>query len=130
LFVCGRNAARSQMAAALTQHLSHGRINAHVAGTRPADQVDPAVVAVMYELGLDLSEAFPKPFTDEVIRAADVVITMGCGDACPLLPGQKYEDWPVEDPIGKAVVTVREFRDAVRNRVEALVAGREVTRAC
>lgn len=128
LFVCGRNAARSQMAAALTQSLSQGQITVHSAGTRPADQVDLAVVAVMYEMGVDLDAAFPKPLTDEVIRAADVVITMGCGDACPLLPDKKYEDWPIDDPHGKAVATVREIRDAIRERVAGLVAGLEVSR--
>lgn len=130
LFVCGRNAARSQMAAALTQSLSHGRISVHSAGTRPSDQVDPAVVAVMFELGVDLAEAFPKPLTDEVIQVADVVITMGCGDACPLLPDKRYEDWPIDDPHGKAVATVREIRDTIRERVEGLVAGLETSRSC
>jgi protein-tyrosine-phosphatase len=128
LFVCGRNAARSQMAAALTQSLSHGRFTVHSAGARPVEQVDPAVVAVMAELRLDLSEAFPKPLTDEVVQVADVVITMGCGDACPLLPFKKYEDWPIPDPHGKAVVTVREIRDVIRGRVEGLIATLEALR--
>ncbi len=122
LFVCGRNAARSQMAAAFAQQLSQGRFTVHSAGAQPADQIDPAVVAVMAELGLDLSEAFPKPLTDEVIQAADIVITMGCGDACPLLPFKKYEDWPIDDPAGQPVVRVRQIRDDIKGRVEGLVA--------
>ena len=121
LFVCGRNAARSQMAAALTQQLSHGRITVHSAGTRPAEEIEPAVVAVMYELGIDLSEAFPKPLTDEVVRAADVIVTMGCGDACPLLPDKRYEDWPITDPRARSVDTVRDIRDEIRARVLGLV---------
>lgn len=128
LFVCGCNAARSQMAAALTQRIGHGRIHVHSAGTRPAGEVDSSVVVVMYELGLDLSDAFPKPLTDEVIRAADIVITMGCGDACPLLPGKRYEDWPIDDPQGKAIATVREIRDVIKSRVEELAATLEAPR--
>jgi len=128
LFVCGRNAARSQMAAALTQSLSSARVNVHSAGTRPADAVEPAVLAVMYELGIDFSGAYPKPLTDEAVRAADVVVTMGCGDACPLLPNKKYEDWAIDDPHGRPVVTVREIRDKIRERVEGLLSDLQAPR--
>src|SRR5215208_1323869 len=93
LFVCVHNAGRSQMAAALTQHLSGGRVHVRSAGSDPAERINPAVIQVMDELGLDLSQELPKPLADEVVRAADVVITMGCGDACPLYPGKRYEDW-------------------------------------
>jgi protein-tyrosine-phosphatase len=122
LFVCVRNAARSQMAAALASHLAAGRLEAHSAGSAPAAQVDPAVVEVMREVGIDVSDAFPKPLTDEMVRAADVVITMGCGDACPLYPRTRYEDWVIEDPIGQSIETVRGVRDAIRTRVQQLVA--------
>ena len=122
LFVCTHNAGRSQMAAALTHHLSGGRVHVRSAGSDPADQVNPAAVHVMGELGLDLSREFPKLLTDEVVRAADVVITMGCGDACPLYPGKKYEDWQVEDPSGQSPDRVRVIRDEIRRRVECLLA--------
>ncbi len=122
LFVCTHNAGRSQMAAALLQQLAGDRVSVRSAGSTPADQVNPVAVAAMTEIGLDLSEAFPKPLTDEVVRAADVVITMGCGDACPIYPGKKYEDWEVEDPAGASVEKVRQIRDAIRVRVELLLA--------
>jgi arsenate reductase (thioredoxin) len=122
LFVCTHNAGRSQMAAALTHHLSGGRVHVRSAGSDPAERVNPAAVVVMGELGLDLSREFPKPLTEEAVRAADVVITMGCGDACPLYPGKRYEDWPVEDPAGQPVETVRAIRDRIRARVERLLA--------
>jgi len=122
--------ARSQIAAALIQSLDQGGICIRWAGTRTAGQVDPAVVAVMYELGIDLTDAFPEPFTDEVIRAADVVITMECADACFLLPDKLNDDRPIDDPRGKAVVTARDICDASRDRVEGLVAGLAVFRAC
>ena len=122
LFVCTHNAGRSQMAAALTHHLSGGRVHVRSAGSDPAERVNPAAVVVMGELGLDLSREFPKPLTDEAVRAADVVITMGCGDACPLYPGKKYEDWQVDDPAGQPVGTVRAIRDRIRARVERLLA--------
>jgi arsenate reductase len=121
VFVCTRNSGRSQMAAAFATELSGGELIAHSAGSQPADRVRPAVVAAMAELGIDLSEAFPKPLTDEVVRAADVVITMGCGDACPIYPYKKYEDWPIEDPEGQPLERVREIRDAIRARVERLL---------
>ena len=122
LFVCTHNAGRSQMAAALLQQLAGDRVSVRSAGSTPANEVNPVAVAAMTEIGLDLSEAFPKPLTDEVVRAADVVITMGCGDACPIYPGKKYEDWEVEDPAGASVEKVRQIRDAIRVRVELLLA--------
>src|SRR6478672_1193310 len=97
LFVCVHNAGRSQMAAGLLRLRSDGRINVRSAGSAPADELNPAVVEAMEELGVDMSEAFPKPLTDEVVRAADVVVTMGCGDACPIYPGKRYEDWELDD---------------------------------
>jgi arsenate reductase (thioredoxin) len=126
LFVCTHNAGRSQMAAALTHHLSGGRVHVRSAGSDPAERVNPAAVVVMGELGLDLSREFPKPLTDEAVRAADVVITMGCGDACPLYPGKRYEDWQVEDPAGQPVEIVRAIRDRIRARVERLLAELDV----
>jgi len=122
LFVCVHNAGRSQIAAALTQSLSGGRVNVWSAGSAPADEINPAAVAVMAEMGLDLSQEFPKPMTDEVVRAADVVITMGCGDACPIYPGKRYEDWAVDDPAGQPPERVRLIRDDIRARVERLLA--------
>jgi arsenate reductase (thioredoxin) len=98
LFVCVQNAGRSQMAAALLDHYAKGRVHVRSAGSEPADQINPAVVAAMSELGIDVSREFPKPMTDEVVKAADAVITMGCGDACPIYPGKRYEDWEVDDP--------------------------------
>jgi protein-tyrosine-phosphatase len=122
LFVCVHNAGRSQMAAALTHHLSDGWIAVRSAGSQPGERIDPAVVAVMEELGLDVTHEFPKPLTDEVVRAADVVITMGCGDSCPIYPGKHYEDWDVADPAGQSIDAVRPIRDDIQRRVEALVA--------
>ena len=122
LYVCVHNAGRSQMAAALTEHLSGGRVSVWSAGSAPADQINPAVVEVMREMGLDLAREFPKPLTDEAVRAADVVVTMGCGDACPLYPGKRYEDWAVDDPAGQPPERVRAIRDDIRARVERLLA--------
>jgi len=121
LYVCVHNAGRSQMAAVLTEHLSGGRVLVRSAGSAPAEQINPAVVEVMWELGLDLARAFPKPLTDEAVRAADVVVTMGCGDACPLYPGKRYEDWVVDDPAGQPPDRVRAIRDDIRGRVERLL---------
>ncbi len=121
LFVCVHNAGRSQMAAGLLKLRSEGRIHVRSAGSTPADEINPAVVEAMQELGVDMSEEFPKPLTDEVVRAADVVITMGCGDACPIYPGKKYEDWELEDPAGKDVVAARRIRDQIDERVQRLV---------
>src|SRR5579862_9440862 len=118
LFVCVHNAGRSQMAAGLVKLRSAGRIHVRSAGSTPGEEINPAVVEVMAELGVDMSEEFPKPLTDEVVRAADVVITMGCGDACPIYPGKKYQDWDLADPAGQDIATVRGIRDEIRARVE------------
>jgi arsenate reductase (thioredoxin) len=122
LFVCVHNAGRSQMAAGLLDKLADGRVHVRTAGSDPADQINPAVVEAMSEVGVDLSKEFPKPLTDEVVRAADAVITMGCGDACPIYPGKRYEDWELEDPDGKDLETVRRIRDEIAARVGALLA--------
>jgi arsenate reductase (thioredoxin) len=122
LFVCVRNAGRSQMAAALTHHLSDGWIAVRSAGSQPDERIDPNVIAALQELGVDVTHEFPKPLTDEVVRAADVVVTMGCGDSCPIYPGKHYEDWDVADPAGQPIEVVRAIRDDIRRRVEELVA--------
>lgn len=122
LFVCVHNAGRSQMAAALLHHHAHGAVNVRSAGSAPADTINPAVREVMAEIGLDLSQEFPKPLTDDVVRAADVVITMGCGDACPVYPGKRYLDWDLTDPAGKTPEQIRPIRDDIDNRVQALIA--------
>jgi arsenate reductase (thioredoxin) len=122
LFVCVHNAGRSQMAAALLDHYAHGQVHVRSAGSAPADQINPAVVTAMEELGLDVSQEFPKPLTDDAVQAADVVVTMGCGDACPIYPGKRYEDWELDDPAGQPLERVREIRDELDGRVQALVA--------
>ena len=121
LFVCVHNAGRSQMAAGLVKLRSDGRIHVRSAGSAPGEEINPAVVEVMREVGVDLGEEFPKPLTDEVVRAADVVITMGCGDACPIYPGKRYEDWELDDPAGRDAGDVRRIRDEIDARVTALV---------
>jgi protein-tyrosine-phosphatase len=121
LFVCTHNAGRSQMAAGLLNRRAEGRVHIRSAGSDPADQINPAVVAAMAELGVDMSQEFPKPLTDEVVAAADVVITMGCGDACPIYPGKRYEDWELDDPAGKTVEDVRPIRDEIDRRVQQLL---------
>jgi len=121
LFVCVHNAGRSQMAAGLVKLRSEGRIHVRSAGSAPGDEINPAVVEAMSELGVDMSEEFPKPLTDEVVRAADVVVTMGCGDACPIYAGKKYEDWQLEDPDGKDLPAVRAIRDEIDARVQELI---------
>jgi protein-tyrosine-phosphatase len=121
LFVCVHNSGRSQMAAVLTAHLSEGRVSVRSAGSDPAERINPAVITVMEEMGLDMSQEFPKPLSDEVVRAADVVITMGCGDACPIYPGKRYEDWELDDPAGQDPDTVRRIREEIRTRVERLL---------
>ena len=121
LFVCVHNAGRSQMAASLVKLRSEGRVHVRSAGSDPGEEINPAVVEAMNELGVDMSEEFPKPLTDEVVRAADVVITMGCGDSCPIYPGKRYEDWELDDPAGKDVDTVRRIRDEIDARVQRLV---------
>jgi protein-tyrosine-phosphatase len=121
LFVCTHNAGRSQMAAVLTTALSGGRVHVRSAGTAPAAEIHPMVVEAIEELGLDFSQDFPKPLTDEVVQAADVVITMGCGDACPVYPGKRYLDWQVADPAGQPLDAVRRIRDEIRDRIERLL---------
>jgi protein-tyrosine-phosphatase len=121
LFVCVHNAGRSQMAAALVRLRSHGRVLARSAGSEPAERINPAAVTVMAELGADLSEASPKPLSPEAVEASDVVITMGCGDACPIYPGKRYEDWKVDDPAGQDLDTVRRIRDEIDQRVKLLI---------
>jgi len=116
------NAGRSQMAAALLDHYAAGRVAVRSAGSAPADSVNPAVAEVMAELGLDLSREFPKPLTTEAVQASDVVITMGCGDACPFFPGKRYLDWELDDPAGKDTTTVRRIRDDIDTRVRSLLA--------
>ncbi|GAA1571101.1 arsenate reductase ArsC [Kribbella sancticallisti] len=122
LFVCVHNAGRSQMAAALLDHHAAGRVVVRSAGSQPADQLNPAVVAAMAELGLDISKEFPKPLTDDAVKASDVVITMGCGDECPYFPGKQYLDWKLEDPAGQGIDAVRPIRDEIDTRVRALLA--------
>jgi arsenate reductase (thioredoxin) len=122
LFVCVHNAGRSQMAAALLERKAEGRVRVISAGSEPADQLNPAVVEAMEEVGIDISAERPKKLEDGMVRTSDVVITMGCGDACPIYPGKRYEDWELEDPSGKDLETVREIRDEITARIETLVA--------
>jgi protein-tyrosine-phosphatase len=121
LFVCVHNAGRSQMAAGLVRLRSDGRLHVRSAGSAPASEVNPAVVEAMAEVGVDMAEEFPKPLTDDFVRAADVVITMGCGDACPIYPGKRYEDWQLDDPAGQGIDAVRAIRDEIDARVRTLV---------
>jgi len=114
LFVCVHNAGRSQMAAALAKHLSAGKVHVRSAGSRPTQQIHPLTLQALAERGIEITEAFPKPLTDDVVRAADVIITMGCGDACPILPGKRYEDWEVADPAGQSIDVVRAIRDDIQ----------------
>ena len=122
LFVCVQNAGRSQMAAALLNIEAKGKIRVRSAGSLPASELDTTVVTVMAEMGLDLGKEYPKPLTDDVVRASDVVITMGCGDSCPIYPGKRYEDWDLTDPAGQSLETVRDIRDQIHDRVKHLVA--------
>lgn len=121
LFVCVHNAGRSQMAAAFLHNLAGDRIEVLSAGSAPADHINPAAVEAMLEVGIDMSAAAPKILTEDAVRASDVVITMGCGDACTIYPGKRYEDWKLDDPAGKGVESVRPIRDDIRTRVEALI---------
>jgi len=121
LFVCVHNAGRSQMAAAYLVHLSAGQIEVRSAGSAPAAEVNPSAVAAMAEEGIDMSAEIPKVLTNQAVQASDVVITMGCGDTCPLYPGKRYEDWVLEDPAGKGVESVRPIRDEIRRRVAELI---------
>ena len=122
LFVCVHNAGRSQMAAGWLRHLANGTLDVYSGGSEPASELNPAAVEVMAEVGIDISNERPARWTDQGVRAADVVITMGCGDACPFYPGKRYEDWELEDPAGLDVTAVRPIRDQIRARVEALLA--------
>ena len=122
LFVCVQNAGRSQIAAALLDHYAEGRVHVRSAGSAPGDQINPGVVTAMSEIGVDVSKKFPKPMTDEVVQAADAVITMGCGDACPIYPGKRYEDWEVDDPADADLDGVRRIRDDIDQRVRELLA--------
>jgi len=121
LFVCVHNAGRSQMAAALLDAKAEGRVSVRSAGSEPADEINPVAAEAMAEVGLDISKRFPKPLKDEDVREADVVITMGCGDTCPIYPGKRYEDWDLEDPSGKDLETVRAIRDEIGRRVGKLL---------
>jgi arsenate reductase (thioredoxin) len=121
LFVCVHNAGRSQMAAAFLTHLTQGAVDVRSAGSEPADRVNPAAVAAMAEVGIDIATEQPKILTTDAVKASDVVITMGCGDTCPFYPGKRYEDWVLEDPAGKGVDAVRPIRDEIRRRVEKLI---------
>ena len=121
LFVCVHNAGRSQMAAAYLDHLSGGRVEVRSAGSAPADALNPVVVAAMREEGIDIGAARPKILTEEAVAASDVVVTMGCGDACPYFPGTRYEDWVLADPAGQGLGDVRPIRDEIRRRVQSLV---------
>lgn len=121
LFVCVQNAGRSQMAAALAEHLSARRVHVRSAGSAPSGEIHPVVVQVLAERGIALTTAYPKPLSDSAVRAADVIVTMGCGDACPIHPGKRYEDWAVADPAGQPVEVVRDIRDDLQARVTALL---------
>ncbi len=121
LFVCVQNAGRSQMAAALAEHLAPGKIHVRSAGSAPTGDVNPLAVQVLAERGISLTDAYPKPLSDSVLHAADVIVTMGCGDTCPIFPGKRYEDWAVADPAGKTLDQVRDIRDDIQARITALL---------
>jgi protein-tyrosine-phosphatase len=127
LFLCVHNAGRSQMALGWFNHLAGDRAVAWSGGSEPGSEINPAAVAAMAEVGIDITGEFPKPWTEEIIKAADVVVTMGCGDACPLYPGKRYEDWELDDPAGQDIAAVRPIRDEIRRRVERLLAELGVT---
>ena len=126
LFLCVHNAGRSQMALGWFTHLAEGRATAWSGGSEPADQVNPSAVQAMAEVGIDITGEHPKRWTDEIVQAADVVITMGCGDACPFYPGKRYEDWALDDPAGQGVDAVRPIRDEIERRVRELLASLDV----
>jgi protein-tyrosine-phosphatase len=126
LFVCEQNAGRSQMAAVLTNHLAGGRVHVRSAGSAPASELNASVVQAIEELGLDISQEFPKPLTDDVVQAADVVVTMGCGDACPVYPGKRYEDWALADPADLPIEQVRIIRDEIKAHIDKLLASLEI----
>jgi arsenate reductase (thioredoxin) len=121
LFLCVHNAGRSQMALGFFQRLAGGRAIAWSGGSEPASEINPAAIAAMAERGIDIAGEFPKPWTDEIVRAADVVVTMGCGDACPIFPGKRYEDWTLDDPAGKTLEEIRPIRDEIERRVRHLI---------
>jgi arsenate reductase len=123
LFVCVHNAGRSQMAAALLDHHARGRVHVRSAGSTPAGEVNRVVVQAMAEMGIDISKEVPKPLSNEVVRDADAVITMGCGDACPVYPGKRYLDWDLPDPVGRPIQEIREIRDEIDRRVRVLLEG-------
>ena len=125
LFVCVHNAGRSQMAAGLLDRLAAGRIDVRSAGSEPADQLNPAVIEAMAEVGIDITAEQPKLLTTDAVQAADVVITMGCGDACPFFPGKRYEDWKLDDPAGQGIDAVRPIRDDIKRRIQELIASLE-----
>lgn len=122
LFVCVHNAGRSQMAAAFLNHLAGDSVEVRSAGSAPADSINPSVVAAMLELGIDISHEVPKVLTTSAVQESDVVITMGCGDACPYFPGKRYLDWELEDPAGQGVASIRPIRDEIKTRIEGLIA--------
>lgn len=126
LFLCVHNAGRSQMALGWFNHLAGGKAVAWSGGSEPGSEVNPAAIAAMREVGIDITGEFPKPWTDEIVRAADVVVTMGCGDACPYFPGKRYEDWVLDDPAGQDVDAVRPIRDEIASRVRTLLASLDV----
>jgi protein-tyrosine-phosphatase len=121
LFLCAYNAGRSQIAASLAHLHSHGRVHIRCAGSHPADQLDPTVLEALAEWGIDIRQLYPKPLTDDILHAADVIVTMGCGDACPVLPGKRYLDWDIPDPAGGDLATVRAIRDDIDARVRTLI---------
>jgi protein-tyrosine-phosphatase len=121
LFLCVHNAGRSQMALGWLTHLAGDRAVAQSGGSEPGNEVNPAAIAAMQEVGIDISREFPKPWTNEIVQAADVVVTMGCGDACPVFPGQRYEDWELDDPAGRGIEAVRPIRDEIEQRVRTLL---------
>ncbi|HLS34437.1 MAG TPA: arsenate reductase ArsC [Brevibacterium sp.] len=122
LFVCVHNAGRSQMAAGYLRHLAAGRVEVRSAGSMPAEQINPVAVEAMREEGIDITAEQPKVLTTEAVQASDVVITMGCGDACPFFPGKRYEDWKLDDPAGQGIDAVRPIRDDIKQRIETLLA--------
>ncbi|WP_314645764.1 arsenate reductase ArsC [uncultured Microbacterium sp.] len=122
LFVCVHNAGRSQMAAGFLRELGQGRVEVRSAGSMPGDAINPVAVAAMAEVGIDIAGEQPKVLTTEAVQASDVVVTMGCGDACPFFPGKRYEDWKLDDPAGQGIEAVRPIRDEIRARIEALLA--------
>lgn len=129
LFLCVHNAGRSQMAAGWLRHLAGDRVDVFSGGSAPSLETNAAAVEAMRERGIDISNEYPKPWTDEIARAADVIVTMGCGDACPVFPGKRYEDWDLSDPSGQPIEVVREIRDDIRTRVERLMVGLELAPA-